>query len=71
MVELRLDLNDLLPLWERKFANRTDEPVAHRLVGRDVDLAVTAGEQNRSRNPAALTQDIVRTIIIRQRRIQR
>ena len=58
--EDNLDLNDLLPFWQRKFANRLDKSIVHSLHGRDVDLAMTPRRQDIFGNPTALTQDIVR-----------
>lgn len=71
MTHLRLDLNDLMPLWQRKLPHLLDEAVLHGPDRRDVDLAVTAGRKDVLRNLAPLTQDVIGAIIIRQRRIQR
>lgn len=66
-----LDLNDLLPLWERKLAHPLHQPELDGLARRDVDLAVASRREYVVRNGRILTQDIVRAIIVRQRRIQR
>ena len=66
-----LDLHDSLPLWERKLAHPLHQPELNSAAGRNVDLAETARREHVVRDGRILTQDIVRTIIIRQRRIQR
>lgn len=66
-----LDLNDLLPFWQRKFSDRIDKSIVHSQHGRDVDFAMSPGRQDLLRNPTTLTQDIVGAIIVRQRRVQR
>ena len=62
-----LDLDNLLPLWQRKLSDGIDQSIVHRLHRRDVNLTVSTGSQYSLRNTATLTQDIVRAIIIRQR----
>jgi hypothetical protein len=65
------DLHDLLPLWERKLPHRLYETEPDRLLRRDVDLAVPPGREHVVRNGGILTQDIVRAIIVSQRRVER
>ena len=65
------DLHDLLPLWERKLAHSLHQPELDRLPRRNMDLAVSAGREHIIRNGGVLTQDIVRAIIVSQRRIER
>ena len=67
----RLDLHDLLPLWQRKLPHPLHQPELDGLARRDTDLAVSPRAQHLGRDVRPLTQDIVGAIIIRQRRIQR
>ena len=71
MPHLRLDLNDLMPLWQRKLPDFVDEAIFHGPDRRDIDLAVSPRREDVLRNVAPLTQDVIGAIIIRQRRIQR
>ena len=71
MQDYRLDLDDLLPLWQQKLSDSVDQSITHRLRRRNVDLAMASRGEDLLRNSAALTQDVVGAIIIRQRRIQR
>ena len=66
-----LDLNDILPLWERKLSHPLHQPELDSLVRRDVDLAVPPRRQYLIRDGRILTQDVVRAIIVGQRRVER
>ena len=62
------DLNDLLPLWERKLPHSLHQPDG--LARRDMNSTVAARREHVLRNGRLLTQDIVGSIIVRQRRVQ-
>jgi hypothetical protein len=69
--KIRLDLNDLVPLWERKFTQLPHEPKIDGEARRDMDFTVTALGEDFGRNAATLTQDVVRALIVRQCRVKR
>ena len=71
MQRTKLDLNNFVPLWERKFDNLVNETEFDRLVRRDIDLPETPFIQDRIGNTCALAQDIFSALIVRQSRSQR
>ena len=68
---MSLDLHDVLPLWERKLAHPLHQPELDSLARRDMDFTVATRRENIFRNGRVLTQDIVRAIIVSQRRVER
>ena len=71
MQKARLDLNDFLPLWERKFDNFVCETEFDRLLGSNIDLLEAPVGQGRGGNTSALAQDVFSALIVRQGRRQR
>ncbi len=71
MQRAKLDLNNFVPLWERKFDNLVSETEFDRLLRRDIDLPETSVIQDRIGNTCALAQDIFSALIVRQSRSQR
>ena len=66
MQRAALDLNDFVPLWERKIEDNISETEFDRLLGSDVDLLEPALGQKRIGNACALAQDVFSALIIRQ-----
>ncbi len=67
----RLNLNDLIPLWERKFSDPVHKPVRESDVWSNVDISRSASIQEIVGKPGSLSQDAFSTLVIRQGRVQR
>lgn len=70
MERLRLNLNNLNPLWERKLFNPLHEPKLDSLGRSDVDVLNFSRSQNILGDSCSLAQDIFSAQIIRQSRIK-
>ena len=66
----RSDLNDFVPIWERKFDHLVGETEFDRLVGIDKNLLESSGIQDRVGNSCALAQDVFSSLIARQRSVE-
>lgn len=62
----RLNLDNLLPLWEREFADLLDKSVFESLGRRDMNISDSAGRENVIGQPRSLTQDAFSAAVIRQ-----
>lgn len=62
----RLNLDDFLPLWQRKLAHPLHEPEIDSLARRYMNVALSSGGERGTGDTRALTQDIVSALIIRQ-----
>ena len=70
MQRANLDLNDFLPVWERKFADGVYETEFDRLLRGEIHLPISAGGQEFVRNISTpLAQDIFDALVVRQRRV--
>ena len=65
----KLTLNDLVPLWERKFSNPVDETPLESLVGRDIDLLKSSSGEGFIGDGSPLAQDVFRARLLSQRRL--
>lgn len=66
----RLNLNDLVPAWERKLPHPIHQPELDSLLRRDEDVAVATRSEDFIGKRRALAQDIFRAKIIRQRSVK-
>lgn len=71
MDRARLNLNDLLPLWEREIAHPLHEPPLYSLTRRDVDVLEAPIVEDVGGDRSALAQDIFGASVIRQGGLKR
>jgi len=60
------DLDDFIPLWERKLDNVVRDTEFDRLLGSDIDLLEKSVSQGSLRNRRALAQDVFDSFVVRQ-----
>ena len=65
-----LNLNDLIPAWERKLLHPVHEPNVEGFLRRDVDIAAASSGEHVIGQSCALAQDIFSAQIVRQRGIK-
>lgn len=66
----RLNLNDLIPAWERKFSNAVHDTEFERILRGDVNVPYAPGAQQFIRQGCTFAQDILSALIVRQRRVK-
>ncbi len=66
----RLNLNDLVPLWERELLYSVHKSVLESQPRSDVDIFASPSVQDLVGEAGALTQDAFRSLVVRQRGIQ-
>lgn len=65
----RLNLNDLVPVWERKLPHALHQPELERVLRRDVDILEPASGEGSVIEPGSLAQDVFSAQVIRQGRV--
>ena len=65
----RLNLNDLVPLWEREFHDRMRKSVLDGDFGNDMNVLKSASIQDLVGQPGTLSQDAFGSFVVRQRRV--
>ena len=69
MQRAKLDLNNFVPLWERKIADSVSETEFDRILRSDMNFSEASGSKDIVRDGRALAQDVFSALIVRQRRI--
>lgn len=67
----KLNLDDLAPMWDRKFSYPMSEPDLNRLLRRDEHVLEPARLEDVVWEVGTLAQDVFSATVIRQGRIQR
>ena len=67
--DMKLDLKDFVPPWERKIADSISETEFDRLLRDYGYIPVASGGKGVIRHRRALAQDVFSALIVRQRRV--
>lgn len=67
----KLNLENLVPLWERKVSDLVHKSVVESFSRVDVDITNPSGAQFVVRQGSPLAQDVFRTLILSQRSFKR
>jgi len=66
----KLNLDDLMPPWDRKVSHPMSEPEFHRILRRDENVAIAPLTEDFFGQGSALSQDIFSASVIRQSSIK-